>query len=547
MVDAATIKTRKDLRLKPNPYLKDPSIPYGYQTRQVLMMLLRPRQVVGDDVGIGKTLEAIVAFTYMKARDPRFRMMVFTEKGCLDQWYDEILWLTTGIKPRIITAETHPDSLQRARALSESGADVIITTYSTAYDYTPYLLKGMGEKWVFMADEPNYFKSTDSILHKNMYGMVNGSIEGKPYKVENQPDEKKKRCLVEKEIAGAYLPSRAYGLTATIIENRLDEAFGILRIVAPGTFPGRKYFEDNFCKMKKIPGRRGEKRVVGYKNLDQFRRMIEPVYYGRLQDDPEVEQDLPEVIYKDLNVTLGKEQGRKLIEATDRVFQTPTGEIKQVDVLPSLILAQKMASDPRLGGFDIIGAKTEALVEMLQNSLAGERVIIYSKFRSVVDLLQEEFKKRNIEAPVRITGTDSMEERNIAKRRFMSDNPAERANILLMTRAGQKGLNLQKGGLLIFYDLPWSYGAYRQTIGRLKRTGSTHASIMVMHLLARLSKEDIERTGIIQTIDHHTLNTVRKKFELWQAITGDIKEIDSVTEDWMDIFEAVKSTRKEDA
>lgn len=544
-MDAEKIKTAAVLTLKPNPYLKDHTRPFAYQCRAALLMLMRPRMILGDDVGLGKTYESIIHYTYMKAKDPTTKALVFTEKITLSQWADEFADHTNGIKTKIITAETHPDPASRIAAIRLGEYDVLITTYSTAYDYTQYMLEGLGSRWICYADEPNYFKSLDSMLHRNMYGMLNGDIEGKPYRVERYKETKDAKNFTLKHIPiNGKVCARAYGLTATIIENRLEEAFGIMRVVTPGCFPSKDYFEKNFCKMGyRKTGKGKTKVVVGYKNLDRFRTHIEPYFYGRLQDDPEVKQQLPEVIFKDLNIDLPDSQGRKLLEATDRLFQFPDGEIKQVDVLPSLILAQKMASDPRMAGFDMVGAKTEALMEMLQNSLAGERVIIYSKFRSAIDLLEEEMLKRNIERPVRITGSESKEEREESKRRFMAEG-VDRANILLMTRAGQKGVNLQKGGILIFYDMPWSYGAYRQIIGRLKRTGSTHTHIAVIHLLGRLSERLRDQLGDVKTIDHHTLDTVRKKFDLWKIITGDIIEIESVTDDATKVFEAIRGTRK---
>lgn len=539
-MDAQTLKTAKNLVLKANDHLPDPSIPYKYQIRGILMMLMRPRMILGDDVGIGKTIQSIISFSVLKSKNPQTKALVLTEKGTLDQWLSEFEWLTKGIKVKIITADTHPDPANRIQAFRLGEYDVVISTYSSVYDYSQYVLEGLGDRWVLYADEPNYFKNLDTMLHRNMYGMVNGDIEGQCYRCERKKNSEGKYEIVNIPIPGKTCV-RAYGLTATIIENRLEEAFGIMRIITPGIFPSKKHFEDNYCVKKKV--KRGIWKIIRYKNLDKFRAAIEPVFYGRLQDDPEVEQELPEVIFKDLHIELPDKQGRKLIEATDRLIQMPDGEIKQVQILPSLILAQQIANDPRLAGFDLEGEKIRVLIEMLQNSLAGERVFIWSKFRSAIDLIEESLIKANVERPVRITGSENEAARKEAKRRFMSDDPMDRANILLGTRAAMKGLNLQKGGFLIFFDLPWSYGAYRQIIGRLKRTGSSQKRIAVFHLMARLSQHLQKVSGMVETIDHLTLQTVRKKFELWQAITGDILEIESVDTDATAIFQAIKESK----
>jgi len=264
-MDRETIKNKKAISLRPNPYLKDPNALYHYQRRMVLMMLFHPRFVNGDDVGIGKTLEAIATYTYLKTQRPETRMLVMTEKGTLYQWEGEIDKWTHGLSRVVISTETHPKRDVRARAFRQHTADIIITTYSQAYTYGRYIQEGMKPRWIYCADEPNYFANPSSQIHTKINEMVNGPDTG---------------------------VCRAYGLTATIIENKLEEAVGILRIIAPGTFPSYKEFEKRHCIMRK----KGKIRwVAGYKRLGEFRKTLEPAFYGRLQTDPEVEQDLPEV------------------------------------------------------------------------------------------------------------------------------------------------------------------------------------------------------------------------------------------------------------
>lgn len=543
-MDQKTIRQAKVLNLKPNKYFKDVSWPFLYQKRQTLMNIVTHHQINGDDVGLGKTSEMIIAFSYLKSANPNLKALVFTERNALRQWKKEFAKLCPDIKVKVVTAVSQPDPVERSRLLRQHGVDVIISTYSLAYKYSHHMLAGMGPEWVFIADEPNYFKSTDSLLHQNVYGMTVGDMNGDPFRIVRVPGEKKGQ-YEEKilSIPGCKRAQRAYGLTATIIENRLEEAFGIMRIVTPGIFSSYAEFEKNYCVTKKIKNR---KVVTGYKNLDAFRKQIAPAFYGRLQDDPEVQQDLPEVIPKDMEIELSKAQSLKLVEAMDRLIQMPGGEVKQLQMLPALTMCQQLANDPRLLGFNIEGEKTSTLLETVENSLAGQRVAIYSKYRTQVDLLEEVFKKKGHEI-VRITGKESQAERELAQDRFMSDG-ADRCNILMFTKAGQKAMNLQKGGHLFFYDLPWSYGIYRQIIGRFKRTGSIHKVIGVYRMLACLHPDVAAAAGMEDTtIDHHTLNVVMRKFALWQAVTGDVKEVITNPADIAAIWEEVRNSHRKAA
>jgi len=505
------------------------------------MMLTHPRMVNGDDVGLGKTVEDLIMFTYLKAARPETRMLVLTEKLAFKQWLEELERFTVGLTAKIITSATHPKASDRTRAFRQHGADILVTGYGQMYDYSHHVLEGLGKRWVFSADEPNYFKNSETLLYKNVRGLTVGDVKSRPYriirsKLRDGTNEDKYVAIQHGSVA-----VRSYGLTATVIENRLEEAHGVFSVVAPNCFHSSEQFFKDYCKTRRL--RRIRRRiVVGYKNLDKFRKQIEPFYYGRLQDDPEVEQDLPEVITKNVPIVMGKKQSEKVLEAMDRIIEMPDGETKQVMLLPSMILAQQLVDDPRVLGFNFGGEKTNALKEVLSNSLRGERVLIFSKLRRVIDLLEDELRRMRIDT-VRITGKENDEQRERSKERFMSDG-SDRCNVMLGTRAVIKAVNLQKGGHLFMFDIPWSYGWYRQLVGRLKRTGSIHSAIGVYRMVACLHPDVAARVGTDHTIDHYAIEVIMRKFKLWQAITGDVIEIDSVTSDLVDIFQQIKQSYK---
>jgi len=512
VMDEARILTASQLKLRPNPYLKDLDTPYLFQKRGSLMMLVRPRMILGDDVGLGKTLEAIVTISYLKTFKPETKFLILTEMTAFKQWLAEFVWLTEGLRVKLINTVTHPVPSVRARAFRQHGADVLITGYSQIYNYWRYIAEGLSPRWVMFADEPSYFKTVGTTLHSKMFDLVNGR-------------------------QGAV---RSYGLTATIIENKLAEAFGVMRILTPGILPSEPQFERDYCIIVEKNRRR---LVVGYKNLDHFRKTIDPVFYGRLCDDPEVEQELPELNTKDVPILLGLEQSKKLLEAMDKIIAMPDGATKRLEILPALTMAQLIADDPRTAGFDIKGEKTKALKEALLNSLMGERVVVYSKFRRTLDLLEKEINGVGLEV-VRITGKETQNQKDRSKERFMSDG-LDHCAILLLNKAGQRAINLQKGAHLFFYDLPWSYGLYRQIVGRLKRTGSTHKRIGVYRMLGCLHPDVVAMAGGSErTIDHYTLDVLMRKFELWKIVTGDKDTIKATESDLTDLMQEIRASTK---
>jgi len=303
----------------------------------------------GDDVGLGKTFEAIAHFSYVKTREPDARALVFTERNALLQWKSSVAKFTTGLRAEVITADSHPDKLSRLKALRQCTADILITTYSLAYDYKDYLIEGRGKNFVLYADEPNYFKNPGTKLHERISVISNHS-------------------------------TRSYGLTATVLENRLEEIMGILHGLSPGACMSIYQFHKDHCYRVKV--RKGVWITKSYKHLDVFRQRVEPWFYGRVQTNPEVKQALPEVVTKDVEIELGIEQSWKVVEAMDKLLQTPEGDVKKLQILQALTISQQLVNDPKLLDYDISSAKMEALTEMLTNSLDGHSTIVYSRFRT---------------------------------------------------------------------------------------------------------------------------------------------------------------------
>jgi SNF2 family DNA or RNA helicase len=375
------------------------------------------------------------------------------------------------------------------------------------YKHCEDLKKGLQPRWVFIADEPDIFKSITCIAHKKAFALVNN--EGGP-------------C-------------RAYGLTATLVGNRLSEAYGIFRVIMPSLMPNYRVFENMFCVKYR-------NRIRGYKNLDSFKSIVSDHFFGRLQDDPKVEQELPEVITKDIPVVCSVDQSWKIVEAFERLIETVEGSVKRLLPLPSITYAKLMTNDPRLKGFPEQGAKVKALQDLVTGTLKGKRVIIFCFFKMMILNLKEDFKKIGIDS-LKITGDENILQKKRVVERFMSDGD-DHVPILFMNKAGSKALNLQSAGHVVFFDLPWGYDLYRQVIGRVKRTGSLHSKIGVFRFLAELHPEVEKEFKSKRTMDHFTLDIILRKFELWKSLTGDNKTMDSGEGDIEEIFNDIISSYK---
>jgi len=59
-------------------------------------------------------------------------------------------------------------------------------------------------------------------------------------------------------------------------------------------------------------------------------------------------------------------------------------------------------------------------------------------------------------------------------------------------------------------------------------------------MLAVLHPDVAAKIGSEKTIDHYVLKVIMKKFKLWKAITGDIKEIKTSPSDLLEIWNEIR-------
>src|SRR5271165_740330 len=67
----------------------EPFIVKEFQKQMIHMFCRMPLFIGGDSVGLGKTIEAIVASVWLKERFPKAKIIVLTTKTCTWQWHDE--------------------------------------------------------------------------------------------------------------------------------------------------------------------------------------------------------------------------------------------------------------------------------------------------------------------------------------------------------------------------------------------------------------------------------------------------------------------------
>ena len=513
---------RKDLKLRKTRYLREevvfqdgvsrPLVVRYYQVQGIMHLVAMKRFVLGDDTGLGKTLEAIAALTFLWEATPNLRVLVLTNKSAVTQWADEISRFTTGVG--VYSSKGSPKKREKGRQGfldHKEGPSILVMGYRSFVQDFRYFQEAEG--WALVFDEATAFKNPSTQVHK--------------------------MCAHLSKTA-----SRVWALTATLIRNHLIDGWGIYRIVVPSLFGSKEAFYDEFCIVKlQVVGRRRIPMVVGYRKsaIPAFKERIDPYFLGRPKF--EVAEELPPLTTRHVRVGMSAEQGAKYAEALSGLITvgelSGNPEEEEVTKLTALMRCQQIVDHPALIGCPGESEKLEALIDLLEGEFEGQKVIVYTRFATLVAILQEDFKKRKIKN-VRIIGEDKDDARAKAQATFQ--NMDSGVNVIFITSAASEAVNLQSASVVVLFDSPWAPGELLQIIGRMIRLGSIHDRCYAIHLICEDSIDE-------KVTDSLTAKMAVLEGVIGKRIKGESVEMPSVptTGDVNALFEALKRDAKKAA
>lgn len=427
------------------------------------------------------TLMTISALTYLWERNADQKVIILTSKSAVEQWAGEFRKFTKGITTFVARGSPAQRRKVREKFLAATGPSVLVMGYRTAVqDFSE--IQGE-EGYVLVTDEAAAYKNHQTQVHQ-----------------------------VCKWLSGKA--ARTWALTATLIKNNLVEGWGVYNVVVPGLFGSHNAFLNDFCitRMQQLPGsRRQVPVIVGYRQRDiaEFRRKIDPFFLGRPKF--EVASELPPLVTRHIMVGMNSAQQTKYEEALEGLLvvgskQGQTEE-KEVTKLTAVTYCQQIVNHPDLIGVDGESEKLDALLDLVGpgGELEGEKVIVFTRFRKMVDILVPALKKLGIKSS-RITGAEDEKGRKASQDAFQ--DAKSDTLVCCITTAAAEAINLQTAKALVFYDTPWSAGDYLQILGRMIRIGSTHDRCYAIHLVTE------------KTIDERVVKVLSKKMGLVESVLG---------------------------
>ncbi len=202
----------------------------------------------------------------------------------------------------------------------------------------------------------------------------------------------------------------------------------------------------------------------------------------------EVARDLPEKSELTICCDPTPEQAKLYAELLESGRETVKNG-SAADIFSLLLRLRQVCCHPGLlpdkRGDGIASGKTELLFEVLDQTIdSGHKVLLFSQFTSMLQLLIPELQKRNIPFEY-LDGTTR--DRQMRVDRFNNDPGIPL--FLLSLKAGGTGLNLTSADTVILYDPWWNPAVELQAADRTHRIGQTRP-VSTVKLVMRNSVEE---------------------------------------------------------
>ena len=298
-------------------------------------------------------------------------------------------------------------------------------------------------------------------------------------------------------------------LTATPVQNSLEELYNLVTLLQPGRLPAPKEFRARFLDPKRPrQPREGEvlRRLLGQVMIRNTRanaglklppRRAETVLFEPDEAERVLwrswETELRGQLAK-FNAGLSSLWGRLLLQAAG---SSPSAWRAALEKFPTEDAARVWREQSPL---DASWRRKCELLRPLTRVEGG--AVVFTQFLETQSALAEFLRGAGVDTFV-INGATPAPERQPITEQFR-----KRGGALLLTHSGTEGRNLQFSHHLVNFDLPWNPMEIEQRIGRLHRLGQ---------------QQPVRIYNFVQsgTLQEHLLQILQEKLNLFELVVGE--------------------------
>lgn len=444
-------------------------LPHQEWTLRRVIDEMNGRAILADEVGLGKTIEAGMILKEYLDRGLVKKSLILVPATLGFQWTNELV-NKVGLNNVFFN--------RKGRAWDYFDHQIASLDLAKREEHARYL--NQIDFDMLIVDEAHRLKNRKTLNWRFVNGL------------------KKKYCLL---------------LTATPIQNNLEELYSLIKILYPDLYPDVESFKKKYVAGKHL-----------VKNRQILKKELEKVMIRNSHADTSLE--FPARIIHNIPV--------RLTEKEQRLYELVTGFVKKeywrrragrISILNLITYQREICSSSfallkalssgkeyfpvfeeilALAKEIKINAKMKKVLEILKN-LDGQ-TIIFTEYRATQIYIARFLEKQGYKV-ILFNGGLTNSGKEYIKYIFQKQK-----DILISTEAGSQGLNLQFCNNLINYDLPWNPTKIEQRIGRIHRLGQT-------------SNVNIYNLFTLDTIEEKILKLLYDKINLFKSVMGGMEKI----------------------
>jgi len=403
---------------------------------------------LADDMGLGKTLQTICFIASVIEANPLQQHLIVCPASLVYNWEQEFKKFLPQIKSSV-----HHGAQRNDAVLQDKNIQVYITSYGTLRSDIEKL-KAI-QFGVLIIDESHNIKNPSAQITKAV---------------------------------GELWSSYCFALSGTPVVNNTFDLYAQLNTVLPGMFGSREFFKKEYADPI---DRFGDDEKMQY-----LQKLIAPFVLRRTKE--QVATDLPEKTETVLWCEMSNSQRGMYESIKEQIRGNIFTDIKQkgvgqakLAVIQGILKLRQVCNSPLLLPEDEQTAtesiKMQVLFEELDNLLGKHKVLVFSQFTSMLNLIAAHCNKKKIDY-FHFDGQTPSEKRMEMVNTFQQED--NNTNLFLISlKAGNAGITLTAADYVFLFDPWWNEAVQQQAIDRTHRIGQTK-SVFAYKMICKDSIEE---------------------------------------------------------
>ena len=430
--------------------------------------------LLADEVGLGKTVEAGIIIKELIVSGDVKNVLILAPPSLVPQWQDELF------------SKFNLDFINQVddkRFVDCSSHNFLIMSHASAISENNQRLLNKRVWDIVIVDEAHSMKNAETFKHKMVKNLL------------------KRRLIL---------------ISATPIQNNLQELYNIIELLRPSLLGTWQVFREKFTIDKNIRKLNPRYRDVlqdiisdviirnTRKQVSKYIDFTERIASNHILEPKEEEKILYDSITEKLRELYTSQFSEMIIMIYQKYISSSTASTKKAIYMMKkndIISKDEYEKYLSMANKIIIDSKMQDILNLIKTD--NSKFLIFCEYYATQDYIVSVLQTHGISCTV-FNGKMSSEEKTESKNRFQ-----EKIQVMISTSAGGEGQNFQFCHNVINYDLPWNPMKVEQRIGRVHRIGQ---------------KEDvrIHNYAIKDTIEAYILELLYQKIELFTLAIGDL-------------------------